>query len=124
MYRTRLDVCDRLWFIDTGTLEYSNFLCLFRCNLLVKLKILDGTIQIQRPSIWIIDMNTEQLVRRFEIPESIVQPGHGMASITVDVNKNNCNGAFAYIPDLLTYHLYVYRLDTKFRRIITDLLAL
>lgn len=69
----------------------------------------DGTIQIQRPSIWVIDMNTEQMVRRFEIPESIVQPGHGMASVTVDVDKNNCNKAFAYIPDLLTYHLYVYR---------------
>lgn len=54
-------------------------------------------------------MNTEQTVRRFEIPASIVQPGHGMASVTVDVKKNNCNGAYAYIPDLLTYHLYVYR---------------
>lgn len=70
---------------------------------------LDGTIQIQRPSIWIIDMNTEEVVRRFEIPESIVQPGIGMASVTVDVDRNNCNGAYAYIPDLLTYRLYVYR---------------
>lgn len=24
VYRTRYDACDRLWFIDTGTLEYSN----------------------------------------------------------------------------------------------------
>lgn len=70
---------------------------------------LDGTIQVQRPSIWVVDMNTEQRIRRFEIPQSIVQPGHGLASITVDVDQNNCNGAFAYIPDLLTYRLYVYR---------------
>ena len=54
-------------------------------------------------------MNTEEVVRRFEIPESIVQPGIGMASVTVDVDRNNCNGAYAYIPDLLTYRLYVYR---------------
>lgn len=93
VYRTRFDACDRLWFIDTGTLEYN------------------GTIQVQRPSIWIVDMNTEERIRRFEIPQSIVQPGHGLASITVDVDKNNCNGAFAYIPDLLTYRLYVYSFE-------------
>lgn len=77
--------------------------------LLYFVAFLDGTIQVQRPSIWIVDMNTEERIRRFEIPQSIVQPGHGLASITVDVDKNNCNGAFAYIPDLLTYRLYVYR---------------
>ncbi len=54
-------------------------------------------------------MNTEQMIRRFEIPESIVQPGIGMASVTVDVDPNNCGQAFAYIPDLLTYRMYVYR---------------
>ncbi|KAJ6626578.1 L-dopachrome tautomerase yellow-f2, partial [Pseudolycoriella hygida] len=90
VYRTRLDACNRLWFIDTGTLEYN------------------GTIQVQRPSIWVIDMNTEETIRRFEIPASIVQPGHGMASVTVDVDENNCDGAFAYIPDLLVYRLHVY----------------
>lgn len=70
---------------------------------------LDGTIQVQRPSIWIMDMNTEERIRRFEIPLSIVQRGQGLASITVDVDENNCDGAFAYIPDLLAYRLYVYR---------------
>lgn len=54
-------------------------------------------------------MNTEERIRRVEIPESIVMPGQGMASITIDVDRNNCDGAFAYIPDLLTYRLHVYR---------------
>lgn len=74
----------------------------------------DNRLQVQRPSIWVIDLETNFIVRRFEIPESIVQLGNGLASITVDVQDGNCLDAYAYIPDLATYRLYVYRL--AFRR--------
>lgn len=62
----------------------------------------------QRPSIWVIDLETDQLIRRFEIPESIVRLGNGLASITVDVDHDQCSKAFAYIPDLAAYRLYTY----------------
>lgn len=39
----------------------------------------DNTMQIQQPSIWIFDLNTDTLVRRFEIPSNIVTVGHGIA---------------------------------------------
>lgn len=68
----------------------------------------DNNTQVQRPAIWVIDLESDELIRRFEIPESIVALGNGLASITVDVDRDHCNRAFAYIPDLATYHLYTY----------------
>lgn len=68
----------------------------------------DNNTQVQRPSIWVIDLETDELLRRFEIPASIVERGNGMASITVDVDANQCNKAFGYIPDLAAYRLYTY----------------
>lgn len=65
--------------------------------------------QVQRPSIWVYDLESDTVVQRFEIPESIVERGNGMASITVDVNSNDCQNAYGYIPDLAAYRLYVYR---------------
>jgi len=87
-----------LWFVDTGTLQYS-----LPNDPSKKIHLL------QRPSIWVIDMNADKIVRRYEIPEAIVEPGHGLISITVDVDRKNCDAAFAYIPDLLTFRLHVYR---------------
>lgn len=93
VYRPRVDSCNRLWFVDTGSLEYPN-----------------NTIQIQPPSIWIFDMSTDLLIRRFEIPSANVRnDGHGLASITIDIDDNACDDAFAYLPDLVNYRLHVYR---------------
>lgn len=87
-----------MWFVDTGTLQYS------------MPNTPNKTIHLlQRPSIWVIDMNTDRIVRRYEIPEPLLEPGHGLVSITVDVDRYNCDAAFAYIPDILTYRLHVYR---------------
>lgn len=92
MYRSRVDKCDRLWFVDTGNLEYP-----------------DNAIQIQPPSIWIFDLNTDFLVRRAEIPTANVVDGHGIASITIDIDGNDCSDAYAYLPDLVNYRMHVYR---------------
>ena len=56
-----------------------------------------------------MDLATNLRIRRFEIPQSIVTIGNGLASITVDVDEQSCDSAFAYIPDLANYRLYVYR---------------
>lgn len=65
--------------------------------------------QVQRPSIWVYDLDSDRVVHRFEIPQSVVERGNGLASITVDVDSNNCQNAYGYIPDLAQYRLYVYR---------------
>ena len=56
-----------------------------------------------------MNLATDELISRFEIPESIVARGNGLASITVDVDQNDCDNAYAYIPDLAAYRLYTYR---------------
>lgn len=70
----------------------------------------DNRTQVQRPSIWVVDLRNDRVVRRFEIPQSVAETGRGLASITVDIAGMNCNAAFAYIPDLLNSQLSVYRL--------------
>lgn len=92
VYRSRVDKCDRLWFVDTGNLEYPG-----------------ASIQVQPPSIWIFDLNTDSLVRRAEMPTANVVDGHGIASLTIDIDDNNCGDAYAYLPDLVNYRLHVYR---------------
>lgn len=93
MYRPRVDYhCDRLWFIDTGLLEYGD------------------NLQVQPPSIWIVDLLTGKRVHRFEIPASIVTTGIGLASITIDSEPGHCGSAFAYIPDFFNFRLHVFSL--------------
>ncbi|EDV42632.1 uncharacterized protein Dana_GF18090 [Drosophila ananassae] len=93
VYRTSVDACQRLWFIDTGMLEYPN-----------------NRQQIRRPSIWVVDLATDRVLKRFPIPENIAETGRGLASITVDVQARNCDDAYAYIPDLVYRRLGVYHL--------------
>lgn len=81
-----------MWFIDTGMLEYPG-----------------DRQQVQQPSIWIIDLATDEVINRFEIPASIVSNGNGLPGITLDVDALSCSDAFAYIPDLVNRALYVYR---------------
>ena len=56
-----------------------------------------------------MNLDNDQLIRRFEIPPNIVNVGRGLASITIDVTPETCDDAFAYIPDLFSYGLHVYR---------------
>ncbi|XP_035897050.1 L-dopachrome tautomerase yellow-f2-like [Anopheles stephensi] len=91
VYRPRVDRCDRLWFVDTGMMEIpGNF-----------------TI-VQRPSVWSIDLTTNQPIHRFEIPKEAVETGYGLTSITLDVDPTDCEKVFVYISDLQTYRMVVY----------------
>ncbi|XP_055588228.1 L-dopachrome tautomerase yellow-f2 [Uranotaenia lowii] len=93
VYRTKVDRCGRLWFVDTGYLEYPGH-----------------RRQVQRPALWVINLKTNRRVRRFDIPEEIVQFGYGIPNIAVDVEADKCDEAYAYIPDYQWRELYVYGL--------------
>lgn len=67
---------------------------------------------VQRPSIWVIDLKTDTVVNRYEIPESVVSDGSGLASITVDVITCE-NETFAYMPNLLSSQIVVYSLNAN-----------
>lgn len=62
---------------------------------------------------WVIDLNSDEVVRRFEIPNSVSEIGRGMVGLKVDVDRNKCDKAYAYIPDIFQQRLYVYRYDVK-----------
>lgn len=95
MYRPTVDVCNRLWFVDTGILEYPPG---------------NRTI-VQNPSIWIFDLRLNRIFRRFTIPDGLYGvEGVGLISLTVDTNAYNCDDAHAYIPNLELKNLLVYSL--------------
>lgn len=69
----------------------------------------DGTKKIQQPAVVVIDLNTDEVIRRYEIPNEIIEAGNGMISLTVDVDKEKCNEAYAYIPNYYKNKICVYR---------------
>ncbi|XP_072946836.1 uncharacterized protein [Epargyreus clarus] len=96
VYRPRVDACDRLWMVDTGLLEVPN-----------------ERKQVQKPAIIIYDLKTNKRILKYELKDSDLvnerTPG-GLTSITVDVTKQNCDDAFAYINDLATAGMVVFSL--------------
>lgn len=42
-------------------------------------------------------------------PESSIAAATNLASVTVDVTKEQCHDAYAYMPDLAGYGLTVFR---------------
>lgn len=87
--RSAVDECGRLWFIDSGVVSSHSSM----------------SKQMNGPSLWVIDLKTNEKVRRFEIQNA---NDDGYASITIDCNAENCNDAYAYVPDLVRRVLSVY----------------
>lgn len=81
-------------FVDTGVLEIPN-----------------NRIVVQRPSIWVINLIDDSLLRRFEIPDSLVGPGNGLVSLTIDDPNETCQDTFAYLTDWLNSNMIVYSLQ-------------
>ncbi|XP_060808380.1 L-dopachrome tautomerase yellow-f2-like isoform X2 [Amyelois transitella] len=99
VYRTRADRCGRLWMVDTGMLEIPN-----------------NRQQIQRPAIVIFDLNTNQQILRYSFKDTDIPAENtptGLASITVDITDNDCDSAYAYIPELTTFGLIVFSLADR-----------
>ncbi|XP_057653924.1 protein yellow-like [Diorhabda carinulata] len=92
-FRVQVDVCDRLWVIDSGSFDFFN-----------------NTKQVSPPSILIFDLNTDTLLRKYYLADGDVacDGSSVIPDIIVDVTRNTCNQAFAYLPDLGGYGLIVY----------------
>ncbi|XP_050499256.1 protein yellow [Diabrotica virgifera virgifera] len=92
VFRLKVDECDRLWLIETGLSE-----------------ILGNGRQVIPTSIAIFDLNTDQLIRRFNLPDTDIKGADSFfANIIVDTTKSQCDKAFAYLPDLGGYGIVVY----------------
>ncbi|ENN71290.1 hypothetical protein HUJ04_007712 [Dendroctonus ponderosae] len=93
VYRIAIDVCDRMWFVDTGIVE-----------------TLGNRTTVKPHQIIIINLQTDEVIHRFSLPENVITPATILASVTIDTPKGSCGDAFAYFPDLAGYGLIVYSL--------------
>ncbi|CAH1122189.1 unnamed protein product [Ceutorhynchus assimilis] len=93
VFRVAVDSCDRLWVLDTGL-----------ADILGDPKVLGS------PAILIYDLNTDQLLKRYNLKHEDLKQDSFFANIIIDVDKNKCEEAFAYIPDLGGYGIVVYSL--------------
>nr|CAI5851380.1 unnamed protein product [Callosobruchus analis] len=92
VFRTFVDSCDRLWVMETGLAD-----------------ILGNPKQVSPPAIVIFDLNTDKVIRRYNLkPEDIKGDDSFFANIVVDMQPGKCDDAFAYIPDLGGYGIVVY----------------
>ncbi|XP_031629351.1 L-dopachrome tautomerase yellow-f2-like [Contarinia nasturtii] len=97
VFRVRVDECDRLWVMDSGFIDHLG-------------------IQVKLPTIYIFDLNTDQLIRQHQIQLSDMKPGSYFINVVVDVPKNQCDNAHAYVPDLISgVVVYSYKLDQSWR---------
>ncbi|KAG5889904.1 hypothetical protein JTB14_008050 [Gonioctena quinquepunctata] len=91
-FRIKVDPCDRLWVMDTGLAG-----------------ITENPRQISPPAIVIFDLKTDKLIRRYNLKASDTKAQDSFFSnIIVDITKDTCGNAFAYIPDMGGYGLVVY----------------
>lgn len=85
VYRMRIDSCNRLWLLDAGvsrSLEDYEITC--------------------PPKILIIDLNTDQVVRRVDFPKEILRGESLFTNLVIDeatAKHGNCDDVFAYISD-------------------------
>ncbi|XP_067014898.2 protein yellow [Anabrus simplex] len=90
-FRVRADACKRLWVMDTGM---SDLLC--------------GIKKYSKPKIMVYDLTTDTLIRTYFLKDDDVTPDSFFANIVVDVSKENCENAYAYLPDFGSSSLVVY----------------
>ncbi|KAG5889898.1 hypothetical protein JTB14_008044 [Gonioctena quinquepunctata] len=91
-FRMRVDPCDRLWVLDTGMADS-----------------LEKRIQVSQQAILIFDLNTDELLRKYTMKDSdLIGTVSFFANIVIDVTKDTCDQAFAYMSDLADNGLLVY----------------
>ncbi|XP_050294952.1 L-dopachrome tautomerase yellow-f2-like [Anthonomus grandis grandis] len=96
VYRIAIDVCDRMWFVDTGIVE-----------------TLGNRTQVKPHQLIAINLQTDQVILRFNLPENVITSATVLASLTVDTPKGSCGDAFVYFPDLAGYGLIVFSLRDR-----------
>ncbi|KAF5276229.1 hypothetical protein FQR65_LT04034 [Abscondita terminalis] len=91
VYRSAVDSCNRLWMTDTGLLEYPG-----------------NRKRVQRLSLIVIDLLTNQIIRRHVFKPSVLKPETSVANLVIDVQPNSCENAYAYMPDYTGFGILVY----------------
>lgn len=90
VHRVKVDSCDRLWVLDTGTVglaETLKKLCPITLN--------------------IYDLRTNNRIRKYELPAETINSDTFIANIELD-EGHSCEDTFAYLTDELGFGLIVY----------------
>lgn len=93
VYRMQADSCGRLWVIDSGQIDVA-----------INPK------QICPPTVYIFDLNTDELLLRYELPEEFIKQNSLYSNIIIDVRNQDCENAHAYITDVWRFGLVVFSL--------------
>uniref|UniRef100_T1P9P0 Protein yellow n=1 Tax=Musca domestica TaxID=7370 RepID=T1P9P0_MUSDO len=93
VYRTQIDDCGRIWLIDSGIV-----------NATVSLS------QVCPPKIVAFDLRTNQKVVQYQFPADQVKQDSLHSNIIVDVHRNRCDDAHAYVTDVWRFGIVVYSL--------------
>lgn len=88
-YRVRADRCGRLWVLDSG-----------------KIGSLENDTVKNPPSIIVYDLKTDNLLRKYFIPDDQVKLETGFANIAVE--DRDCQNTYAYAVDVAKAALVVY----------------
>lgn len=100
IHRPYFDSCHRLWFIDTGSLEYNQ-----------------SPVYYRKPTLWAFEVSRNkttaeldsELYLRYEIPDSSYD---GLRSLVVDIH-GNCDFYHVYIPNQVDNQIVVYSSKKK-----------
>ncbi|XP_030566601.1 protein yellow isoform X1 [Drosophila novamexicana] len=94
VYRTAVDAkCNRLWLIDSG--------------------IVNATISLNPicpPKIVAFDLDTDEMIVRYELPASQIKQDSLHSNIAVDIRNNDCQDAHAFVTDVWRFGIVVYSL--------------
>jgi hypothetical protein len=101
VYRVLIDECQRLWILDTGRLLEE---------------------QTCPPQILAFDLQTDQLIHRFEIPSDQIESRSILVTPMVDVRDahSGCRNTFVYVADCQTYSIIVYDVQKNRSWKVTD----
>ncbi|KAK9883658.1 hypothetical protein WA026_001826 [Henosepilachna vigintioctopunctata] len=103
VFRVQADHCGRLWVLDSGQIEIT-----------IKPK------QVCPPAIFVFDLNTDEIILRYELPEDFIKQDSLYSNIIVDIRNGDCANAHAYLTDVWRYGLVVFSLMKKKSWRITD----
>lgn len=93
VYRLAIDECNRLWIIDAGVVNAT---------------ILPNPVC--PPKIVVIDLHTDRILFRHEIPQGLVREGSLHTNIVVDIRNGQCQDAHAYVTDVWRNGILVFSL--------------
>ncbi|KAL6263206.1 hypothetical protein P5V15_006006 [Pogonomyrmex californicus] len=99
VFRVQVDECDRLWVLDSGKTELAK-----------------RSKQVCPPAIFIFDLRTDTLIRKYTLPDEQIKQDSLYINIAVDI-RNDCGSAVAYLADVWRYGIVVYDFlkDSTFR---------